>query len=103
MTLVQSYISHKKNIPNKFMSMIEMMVVYLREDVLKATIGDKEHRDWAPLIYTIFFFTKTPVQQICISINIFYRIGKPTKGEPTKNGFMHIYYFHHNFSLTNHT
>ena len=55
-TLVQSYISHKKNIPNKFMSMIEMMVVYLREDVLKTTIGNKEHRDWAPLIYTIFFF-----------------------------------------------
>jgi len=54
--LVQSYISHKKNIPNKFMSMIEMMVVYLREDVLKNSIGDKEHRDWAPLIYTIFFF-----------------------------------------------
>ena len=33
-----------------------MLVVYLREDVLKAIRSEhKEHRDWAPLIYTIFF------------------------------------------------
>ena len=53
---VRSYISHKQNIPNKFMSIIEMFVLYLRDDVLKNFIGDKEHREWAPLIYTIFFF-----------------------------------------------
>ena len=53
---VRSYISHKKNIPNKFMSIIEMFVIYLRDDVLKNFIGDKEHREWAPLVYTIFFF-----------------------------------------------
>ena len=55
-TLIQGYISHKKNIPNKFMSIIEMFVIYLRDDVLKNFIGDKEYRSWAPLVYTIFFF-----------------------------------------------
>ena len=55
-TLIQAYISHKKNIPNKFMSIVEMFVIYLRDDVLKNFIGAKEYRDWASLIYTIFFF-----------------------------------------------
>ena len=53
---VRAYISHKKNIPNKFMSIIEMFVIYLRDDVLKNFIGNKEYREWAPLVYTIFFF-----------------------------------------------
>ena len=55
-SLVNSYISNKKNLPNKFMSLLEMIILYLRDDVLKNFIGDKEHREWAPLIYTIFFF-----------------------------------------------
>jgi F-type H+-transporting ATPase subunit a len=55
-TLIQKYISNKKNIPSKFMSIIEMFVIYLRDDVLKNFIGDKEYRSWAPLVYTIFFF-----------------------------------------------
>ena len=38
------------------MSIIEMFVIYLRDDVLKNFIGDKEYRSWAPLVYTIFFF-----------------------------------------------
>ena len=35
---------------------VEMFVIYLRDDVLKNFIGDKEYRSWAPLVYTIFFF-----------------------------------------------
>jgi len=45
-TLIQAYISHKKNIPNKFMSIVEMFVIYLRDDVLKNFIGAKEYRDY---------------------------------------------------------
>ena len=40
-TLIQGYISHKKNIPNKFMSIIEMFVIYLRDDVLKILLEIK--------------------------------------------------------------
>ena len=53
--LVRNYISDKKNIPNKLMSIMEMFVVYLKDDVLENFIG-KNYREWASLIYTIFFF-----------------------------------------------
>ena len=53
--LVRNYISHKNNIPNKLMSIVEMFVVYLKDDVLENFIG-KNYREWASLIYTIFFF-----------------------------------------------
>ena len=32
------------------------IVVYIRENVLKNFIGEKYYREWAPLIYTLFFF-----------------------------------------------
>ena len=38
------------------MSIVEMFVIYLRDDVLRNFIGDKEYRSWAPLVYSIFFF-----------------------------------------------
>jgi F-type H+-transporting ATPase subunit a len=53
--LIRNYISHKNNIPNKLMSVVELFVVYLKDDVLENFIG-KNYREWASLIYTIFFF-----------------------------------------------
>ena len=54
--LVQRYISSHTKVPGKPMNFIEMIVVYIRENVLKNFIGEKYYREWAPLIYTLFFF-----------------------------------------------
>lgn len=54
--LVQKYISSHTKVPAKPMNFIEMIVVYIRENVLKNFIGEKYYRDWAPLVYTLFFF-----------------------------------------------
>ena len=54
--LVQRYISSHTKVPAKPMNFIEMIVVYIRENVLKNFIGEKYYREWAPLIYTLFFF-----------------------------------------------
>ena len=54
--LVQRYISSKTKIPGKTMNFIEIIVVYIRDNVLKSFIGEKYYREWAPLIYTLFFF-----------------------------------------------
>ena len=54
--LVQRYIASNTKVPGKPMNFIEMIVVYIRENVLKNFIGEKYYREWAPLIYTLFFF-----------------------------------------------
>ncbi len=54
--LVQRYIASHTKVPGKPMNFIEMIVVYIRENVLKNFIGEKYYREWAPLIYTLFFF-----------------------------------------------
>ena len=54
--LVQRYISSHTKVPAKPMNFIEMIVVYIRENVLKNFIGEKYYREWAPLVYTLFFF-----------------------------------------------
>ena len=54
--LVQKYISSHTKVPGKPMNFIEMIVVYIRENVLKNFIGEKYYREWAPLVYTLFFF-----------------------------------------------
>ena len=54
--LVQRYISSHTKVPGKPMNFVEMIVVYIRENVLKNFIGEKYYREWAPLVYTLFFF-----------------------------------------------
>ena len=54
--LVQRYIASHTKVPGKPMNFIEIIVVYIRENVLKNFIGEKYYREWAPLIYTLFFF-----------------------------------------------
>ena len=38
------------------MNFIEMIILYMRENVLKGFIGEKYYKDWDALVYTIFFF-----------------------------------------------
>jgi len=54
--LVQNYISSKTKIPGKTMNFVEMIILYMRENVLKGFIGEKYYKDWDALVYTIFFF-----------------------------------------------
>jgi F-type H+-transporting ATPase subunit a len=54
--LVQRYISSKTKIPGKMMSFIEMVIVFLRKDILKGFIGEKYYKDWEGLVYSLFFF-----------------------------------------------
>ena len=73
--LVQRYIASHTKVPGKPMNFIEMIVVYIRENVLKNFIGEKYYREWAPLIYTLFFFIL--VGNFLGRINLYtYKTGK---------------------------
>ncbi len=38
------------------MNFIEMVIVFLRKDILKGFIGEKYYKDWEGLVYSLFFF-----------------------------------------------
>ncbi len=42
--------------PQGFRGAVEMLVMYIHDDVIKACIGEKHYRPYAPYLLTVFFF-----------------------------------------------
>lgn len=55
------YKSHdeKSKAPKGFVGLMEMFVMYINDDVVKASIGEKHYRKFAPYLLTVFFFILT--------------------------------------------
>lgn len=49
----------KSDAPKGFVGMMEMFVMYINDDVIKASIGEKHYRRFAPYLLTVFFFILT--------------------------------------------
>jgi F-type H+-transporting ATPase subunit a len=50
----------RENAPNgRFAHMIEALVVFIRDEVVRPNLGDKDARKWMPFFLTIFFFLLT--------------------------------------------
>lgn len=45
--------------PRGFVGMMEMLVMSINDDVIKASIGEKHYRRYAPYLLTVFFFIFT--------------------------------------------
>lgn len=50
--------SYKKNggIPKRLTGWMEPLVVFVRDDIAKANIGEKKHKKFVPFLLTLFFF-----------------------------------------------
>lgn len=46
----------KSEAPKGFVGAIEMLVMYINDDVIKACVGEKHYRKFAPYLLTVFFF-----------------------------------------------
>lgn len=46
----------KSDAPKGFVGAIEMLVMYINDDVIKACVGEKQYRKFAPYLLTVFFF-----------------------------------------------
>ncbi|EFA44682.1 ATP synthase F0, A subunit [Hallella bergensis DSM 17361] len=46
----------KSDAPKGFVGMMEMFVMYINDDVIKSSIGEKHYRKFAPYLLTVFFF-----------------------------------------------
>lgn len=49
----------KSEAPKGFVGMMEMFVMYINDDIIKSSIGEKHYRRFAPYLLTVFFFILT--------------------------------------------
>jgi len=53
---VQQFIKQKKLIPSGVMNLLEIVVTFVRDTIIKPNVGPKWVNNWAPLILTFLFF-----------------------------------------------
>lgn len=53
---VQRYLKKKKPIPTGWMNVIESVVTFIRDSIVRPNVGTKHSDTWAPMILTFFFF-----------------------------------------------
>jgi F-type H+-transporting ATPase subunit a len=58
-TVVRRYIKQERLVPSGFMSGLEVVVEFVRDGIVRPSVGDKWTAMWAPLLLTLFFFILT--------------------------------------------
>ena len=53
---VQQFIKQKKMIPSGLINLLEIIVTFVRDTIVKPNVGPKWVNNWAPLILTFLFF-----------------------------------------------
>ncbi len=55
-TTIRRYLKQDRLVPSGFMNALESMVEYLRDSVVRQSVGDKWAPTWTPFILTLFVF-----------------------------------------------
>ena len=55
-SVAKTYTRRKDLAPKGFQSLIEPIILFVRDDIAKASIGEKKYKKFLPLLLTIFFF-----------------------------------------------
>ena len=53
---IQKYLQKNNPVPSGWMNLLEMVVKFIRDSIVKPNIGSKYTETWAPMILTFFFF-----------------------------------------------
>ncbi len=53
---IQKYLQKNNPVPSGWMNLLEMIVKFIRDSIVKPNIGSKYTETWAPMILTLFFF-----------------------------------------------
>jgi F-type H+-transporting ATPase subunit a len=53
---IQKYLQKNNPVPSGWMNLLEMIVKFIRDSIVKPNIGSKYTETWAPMILTFFFF-----------------------------------------------
>ena len=55
-SVARSYTRRKGQAPKGFQSLIEPLIIFIRDDVAKQSIGEKHYQRFLPFLLTVFFF-----------------------------------------------
>jgi F-type H+-transporting ATPase subunit a len=58
-TAVRRFVKQERPVPSNFMAALEAIVEFLRDSVVRPSVGDKWAATWMPLLLTLFFFILT--------------------------------------------
>lgn len=56
LTVAKSYVTNKGKAPRGLQSFIEPLIIFVRDDVAKPSIGNKRYERFMPFLLTVFFF-----------------------------------------------
>ena len=55
-TISKRYRNNKNKAPSGLQSLLEPIVIFVRDDIAKSAIGEKEYKKYLPFLLTVFFF-----------------------------------------------
>ncbi|MBI4946882.1 MAG: F0F1 ATP synthase subunit A [Bacteroidetes bacterium] len=55
-SVARSYARREGQAPKGFQSLIEPLIIFVRDDIAKQSIGEKHYKRFSPLLLTLFFF-----------------------------------------------
>ncbi len=55
-SIARAYKKRKEEAPKGLQSFLEPVIIFIRDDVAKAAIGEKKYERYLPFLFTIFFF-----------------------------------------------
>lgn len=55
-SIAKSYRKRKKEAPRGLQSFLEPLIIFIRDDIAKASIGEKKYERYMPFLLTVFFF-----------------------------------------------
>lgn len=56
MSVAKAYTRRQGQAPKGFQSLIEPLVIFVRDDIAKDNIGEKKYKKYVPFLLTVFFF-----------------------------------------------
>jgi F-type H+-transporting ATPase subunit a len=56
LSVARSYKKTRKHAPKGLQSLVEPLIIFLRDEVVKTSIGEKHYRRFLPYLLTVFFF-----------------------------------------------
>jgi F-type H+-transporting ATPase subunit a len=56
LTVARSYKRNRDKAPSGIQSMMEPLIIFIRDDIAKSSIGEKKYEKFMPFLLTVFFF-----------------------------------------------
>jgi F-type H+-transporting ATPase subunit a len=89
-TVANSYRKNKGRAPKGIQSLVEPIIIFVRDDIAKAAIGEKKYEKYLPYLLTVFFFIF--INNI-MGLIPFFPFGANVTGNLAVTGIMAVFTF----------